>query len=172
MSQWYQIEKGSHHEHGDGHGHDHRILDGDEAEYETVQATLEWKPGKPKITDATGTLQQSCGSKLKETLKDGVELNDEASKCSPWFPDYSHWSAKDDDILVAFKRKLEDPQVSQITLKNGTYEMRGGYYVMWATGANDPIMNHEASLEFTIADQAKFGLLVTAALFSTLSALF
>ena len=50
--------------------------------------------------------------------------------------------------------------------------MRGGYYVMWATGANDPIMNHEASLEFTIADQAKVGILVTAALFSTLSALF
>ena len=41
--------------HGDGHGHDHRILEEDE--YETVQATLEWKPGKPAVTDATGTLQ-------------------------------------------------------------------------------------------------------------------
>ena len=103
--------------HGDGHGHDHRRLDGDEAEYETVQATLEWKPGKPKVTDATGTLQQSCGSKLQETFvgvsyEKRVEANDESSKCSPWFPDYSHWSAKEDDILVAFKRKLNDPQVS------------------------------------------------------------
>ena len=115
MSQWYQIKEGSHHMHGDGHGHDHRILEEDE--YETVQATLEWKPDKPKVTEAIGTLQQSCGSKLQETF-DGVsyeqrvEANDEASKCSPWFPDYSHWSAKDDDILVAFKRKLDDPQVS------------------------------------------------------------
>ena len=41
--------------HGDGHGHDHRLLEEDE--FETVQATLEWKPGKPAITAATGTLQ-------------------------------------------------------------------------------------------------------------------
>ena len=49
--------------------------------------------------------------------------------------------------------------------------MRGGYFVQ-TTGVADQMKNHEASLEFTIADHAKAGLLVTAALFSTLSALF
>ena len=175
VSQWFQLEEGSHQMHGDDHGHGHRILDEDEAEYETIQATVEWKPGKP-VTDATGSLQQSCGSKLQETFvgvsyEQRIEPNDEASKCSPWFPDYGHWSTDDIDVLMAFKRKLDDPQVSQITLKSGTYEMRAGYFVQ-TTGLTDQVMNHEASLEFTVADQAKAGLLVTAALLSTLSALF
>ena len=174
VSQWFQIEEGSHHMHGDDHGHDHRILDSD-AEYETVQATVEWKPGKP-VTRATGSLQQTCGSKLQETFvgvsyEQRIEANNEAIKCSPWFPDLGHWSTDDIDVLMAFKRKLDDPQVSQITLKSGTYEMRAGYFVE-TTGVTDQVMNHEASLEFTIADQAKAGLLVTAALLSTLSALF
>ena len=49
--------------------------------------------------------------------------------------------------------------------------MRGGYFVQ-TTGVTDQIMNHEASLEFTVADQAKARLFVTAALLSALSAIF
>ena len=71
---------------------------------------------------------------------------------------------------MAFKRKLVDPQVSHISLKSGTYEMRGGYFVQ--KDVDNQLMNHEASLEFTIADQAKAGLFVAAALVSTLGALF
>ena len=49
--------------------------------------------------------------------------------------------------------------------------MRGGYFVQ-TTGVTDQIMNHEASLEFTVADYAKAGLIATTALLSALSALF
>ena len=77
-------------------------------------------------------------------------MNDKAIECSPWVPERDHSSADETDILMAFKRKLVDPQVSHISLKSGVYEMRGGYFVQKTV--DDQLMNHEASLEFTIAD--------------------
>ena len=68
------------------------------------------------------------------------------------------------------KRKLNDKQVSGITLKNGAYLVRAGYFVQKAV--DNQVSNHAAELELTIADQARSGLLVAAALLTTLSALF
>ena len=68
------------------------------------------------------------------------------------------------------KRKLDDKQVSGITIKNGAYLIRGGYFVQ--KDVSNQLSNYAADLELTIADQAKAGLLVTAALLTTLSALF
>ena len=95
---------------------------------------MEYKGADAEITTATSTLQQSCGSKLQETLvntsyESRIEANEKAAECSPWAPDRSHWSADKDDILMAIKRKLDDKQVSHITLKNGTYPIRAGYVI-------------------------------------------
>lgn len=138
-----------------------RLLDEHEPWYETVQATLHYHEGEvgtPPGEDAS--LQQTCGSKGQETwttptdYASRVEANAKAAECSPWALDLPHWTANGENSgTAAFKRPLTKVDgISAISLKAGTYPLRGGYYIQNEDGTQ--INAHADNLSMTIADAA------------------
>ena len=69
-------------------------------------------------------------------------------------------------VTAAMKRKLNDPQVSQINLKAGKYHARGGYFVQKTVSDQEVgvVDTPEGEVDLFILDAATAGLAIGASL--------